>query len=99
MNLHQSMESMKQFLAEITAAIEQEKEIQTNIDIHIANFQKKIVEKKKNCTGMNSGAENESNLQKQIKILENRLDKANQKYNETIAVNKDLKNVIDSLRK
>ncbi len=48
---------------------------------------------------MNSGAENESNLQKQIKILENRLDKANQKYNETISVNRDLKNVIDSLRK
>jgi hypothetical protein len=48
---------------------------------------------------VNSGAENESNLQKQIKILENRLDKANQKYNETISVNRDLKNVIDSLRK
>lgn len=48
---------------------------------------------------MNSGAENESNLQKQIKILENRLDKANQKYNETIAINRDLKDVIDSLRK
>lgn len=37
---------------------------------------------------MNSGAESENNLQKQIKILENRLDKANQKFNETIAVNK-----------
>jgi hypothetical protein len=48
---------------------------------------------------MNSGAENESNLQKQIKILENRLDKANQKYNETISINRDLKDVIDSLRK
>lgn len=31
--------------------------------------------------------------------MENRLDKANQKYNETISVNKDLKHVIDSLRK
>ena len=31
--------------------------------------------------------------------MENRLDKANQKYNETIAINRDLKNVIDSLRK
>ncbi len=27
------------------------------------------------------------------------MDKANQKYNETIAINRDLKNVIDSLRK
>lgn len=63
------MENMKEFLAEISSMIQEEKEIQNNIDIHIANFQKKIVEKKKNCTGMNSGAENESNLQKQIKIL------------------------------
>ena len=52
------MENMKEFLAEIAAAVEEEKQIQNNIDIHIANFQKKIVEKKKNCTGMNSGAEN-----------------------------------------
>lgn len=48
---------------------------------------------------MNSGAENESNLQKQIKILENRLDKANQKFNETTANNKQLKNIIDSFRR
>lgn len=93
------MESMKEFLNEITNAIQEEKETQKNIDIHIANFQKKIIEKKKNCLGMNSGAESENNLQKQIKILENRLDKANQKFNETIAVNKELKLVIDSLRK
>lgn len=48
---------------------------------------------------MNSGIENESNLQKQIKILENRLDKANQKFNETTANNKELKNLIDSFRR
>ena len=72
---------MKEFLSEITNAIQEEKETQKNIDIHISNFQKKIIEKKKNCLGINSGAESETNLQKQIKILENRLDKANQKSN------------------
>lgn len=49
--------------------------------------------------GMNSGAESENNLQKQIKILDNRLDKANQKFNETTGHNKELKNTIDSLRR
>jgi exonuclease VII small subunit len=49
--------------------------------------------------GYNAGAENESTLQKQIKILENRLDKANQKFNEAIAVNRELRQVIDSLRR
>ncbi len=34
-----------------------------------------------------------------MKILQNRLDKANQKFNETIAINRELKNVIDSLRR
>ena len=86
-------------IAEITAAIENERDTQKNIEIHIANFQKKITEKRKNCLGMNSGAENENNLHKQIKILENRLDKANQKFNETTAHNKELKGVIDSLRR
>lgn len=41
--------------------------------------------------GYNAGAENESTLQKQIKILENRLDKANQKFNEAIAINRELR--------
>lgn len=67
--------------------------------MHIENFQKKINEKKKNMGGYNTGAENESTLQKQIKILENRLDKANQKFNEAIAVNRELRQVIDSLRR
>jgi uncharacterized coiled-coil DUF342 family protein len=67
--------------------------------VHIENFQKKINEKKKNMGGYNTGAENESTLQKQIKILENRLDKANQKFNEAIAVNRELRQVIDSLRR
>jgi hypothetical protein len=66
---HQTSESMKEFLSEITNAIQEEKETQKNIDSHIANFQKKIIEKKKNCLGVNTGVESENNLQKQIKIL------------------------------
>ena len=39
-------------------AIQNEREAQKTIDIHIRNFQDKITEKRKNCMGMNSGAEN-----------------------------------------
>lgn len=49
-------ESMKEFLNEISNAIQEEKDTQKNIEVHIANFQKKIIEKKKNCHGINSGA-------------------------------------------
>lgn len=41
------------------------------------DFQKKITEKRGNTGGHNAGAESEQSLGKQIKILENRLDKAN----------------------
>lgn len=48
---------------------------------------------------MNGTQEKHSQLHKQIKILENRLDKANQKFNEAIAHNKELRESIDSLRR
>jgi chromosome segregation ATPase len=92
-------ESQQEEIEELTMAIQSERETQRSIEIHIGNFQKKITEKRKNYMGVNSGAENESNLQKQIKILENRLDKANQKFNETTANNRELKNLIDSFRR
>ena len=79
--------------------IKEQKENQLQTKVHISNFQKKIVEKKSNFGGCNSGSENETLLQKQIKILENRLDKANQKFNEAIAFNRELKQIIESLRR
>jgi hypothetical protein len=61
------------------------------LEEHIKDFQKKIVERRGTIGGYNAGAENQSSLVKQIKILENRLDKANQKFNEAIAINKQLR--------
>ena len=42
---------------------------------------------------------NTAQIQKQIKILESRLDKANKKFDEAIAENKSTRQEIDSLRK
>ena len=68
------------------------------MDSHIRTLQKEILEQKKRMKGMNSHQRHEQ-LQKQIQILENRLDKANQKFNEAIAHNKKLRADIDSLRR
>ena len=38
-------------------------------------------------------------LEKQLKILENRLDKGTQKLNEAVAQNKELRDIIDNLRR
>jgi chromosome segregation ATPase len=84
---------------DLKVTINEEKMKQDEIDRHVADFQKKIIEKRHALGGYNAGAENESALQKQIKILENRLDKANQKFNEAIAINKQLRQSIDSLRR
>lgn len=62
-------------------------------------MQDEIAKEKARLGGVNAGAENQNALVKQIKILENRLDKANQKFNEAIAVNKNLRQTIDSLRR
>lgn len=66
---------------------------------NIKIIEENIGEKKKEIGGVNAGLENQNSLLKQIKILENRLDKANQKFNEAISVNKSLRQQIDSLRR
>ncbi len=48
--------------------------------------------------GANAALESHRQIKKQTSILENRLDKALQKYNETLAHNKSLRREIDSLR-
>lgn len=64
----------------------------------IAILRKDILDKKKQ-KGANGTHERHAQFNKQIRILENRLDKANQKFNEAIAKNKKLRENIDSLRR
>ena len=49
--------------------------------------------------GVNAARENQLMVQKQIRILENRLDKALVKFNEALAHNKNLREEIDNLRR
>merc|ERR1712048_599485 len=49
--------------------------------------------------GVNASLENSKAIQKQIRVLENRLDKSLQTFNEAIAANKKLREEIDLLRR
>jgi coiled-coil domain-containing protein 63/114 len=49
--------------------------------------------------GVNAALDNSKAVAKQIRILENRLDKALQKFNEAIAANRNLREQIDTLRR
>ena len=82
-----------------TRKIELEKKRTEEIDKQIEMMQKKVMEQRKRMGGVNAAKENNQQIKKQIKILENRLDKALQKYNESLAGNKQLRSNIDSLRR
>ena len=49
--------------------------------------------------GVNAVKESDRSVQKQIRVLENRLDKALVKFNEALAFNKQLREEIDNLRR
>ena len=69
------------------------------INKQIKLMQEKILIQRKKMGGVNAARENQLMVQKQIRILENRLDKALVKFNEALAHNKNLREEIDNLRR
>eukprot|EP00428_Durinskia_dybowskii_P078286 CAMPEP_0170356416 /NCGR_PEP_ID=MMETSP0117_2-20130122/1162_1 /TAXON_ID=400756 /ORGANISM="Durinskia baltica, Strain CSIRO CS-38" /LENGTH=629 /DNA_ID=CAMNT_0010610515 /DNA_START=40 /DNA_END=1929 /DNA_ORIENTATION=- len=65
--------------------------------IHI--MRSKTLQQRRAMGGVNASKENHSMIQKQIHILENRLDKSLIKFNEAISHNKSLRDKIDDLRR
>jgi len=59
----------------------------------------KTLEQQQNRGGVNAVKESDRAVQKQIRVLENRLDKALVKFNEALAFNKQLREEIDNLRR
>ena len=82
-----------------TRKTELEKRRVAELDKQISMMNQKIMEQRKKMGGINAARENNQQIQKQIKILENRLEKALVKYNEAIASNKNLREQIDNLRR
>ena len=79
--------------------IEEERMKADQLKREIELFRKQSMETRRNMGGVNAARENTQNVGKQIKILENRLDKALVKFNEALAQNKSLRNQIDNLRR
>jgi len=68
----------------------------------VADTQKQIFSTREDMAqhgGVKAALENAKAVQKQIRILENRLDKALQKFNEAIEANRALREQIDTLRR
>ncbi len=79
--------------------IMQEMEEKKGFDDKIAEIQNDFLVIKSEMGGLNATQALKERYEKHIKILENRLDKANQKFNDAIEYDKNLRNEIDKLRK
>ena len=82
-----------------TRKIELEKRRLEELDQAEALAAAKSLEQRKNNGGVNAGREHHLQVQRQVKVLENRLDKAIVKFNEALAHNKKLRDEIDNLRR
>jgi len=79
--------------------IEVERAKIAELDKQIIQYQEQILDQKTRLGGVNAAQVNNKLIQKQIKVLDNRLDKCLLKYNETIAQNKVLRQKIDEYRR
>jgi len=79
--------------------IEAERKKIEELDKSIIKYQEKILEQNSRLGGLNASQVNNQMIQKQIKVLENRLDKSLLKFNETLAQNKVLRKRIDEYRR
>eukprot|EP00937_MAST-01D_sp_MAST-1D-sp2_P006080 g6080.t1 len=82
-----------------TRKIERENNKVKTVEDQIQLLKQKLLYQRKHMGGINAARENQHMIQKQIRILENRLDKALVKFNESLAHNKKLRETIDNLRR
>jgi len=79
--------------------IAKERERVKKLSEHLGQLNESILEQRKKMGGVNAFRQNNQAVQKQIRILENRLDKALVKFNEALAHNTQLRGQIESLRR
>mmetsp|Transcript_29376 Transcript_29376/g.46099 ORF Transcript_29376/g.46099 Transcript_29376/m.46099 type:complete len:561 (-) Transcript_29376:97-1779(-) len=82
-----------------TKKIDSEKRKIEELDANVKELNRTVLEQRKKLGGANAVRENNMKTQKQIQVLENRLDKSLLKFNEALAYNKQLRESIDNLRR
>mmetsp|Transcript_2618 Transcript_2618/g.5837 ORF Transcript_2618/g.5837 Transcript_2618/m.5837 type:complete len:553 (+) Transcript_2618:152-1810(+) len=93
------MAKLQESAESFTRKIEAEKKKIEDLDGNIKELNAAVLEQRKKLGGSNVIRENNLKTQKQIKVLENRLDKSLLKFNEALAFNKQLREGIDNLRR
>ncbi|CAK0850500.1 unnamed protein product [Prorocentrum cordatum] len=82
--------------------LEAESEQASSLQEKISTMEVDVFSKRQDMAthgGVNASLDNTKAVAKQIRVLENRLDKGLQKFNEAIAANRSLREQIDTLRR
>lgn len=82
-----------------TRKIEIERRRVEDLDHHLQLSDLKILEQRRAMGGIHAAKENSLQVTKQVKVLENKLDKALVQFNEALSSNKVLREEIDNLRR
>ena len=83
----------------VTRKIEMEKRRSDELDKQILAMEDNIRAQRKRMGGVNAATENHRQIEKQCVLLENRLEKALQKFNAALAHNTFLREEIDNVRR
>lgn len=78
--------------------IDSERRTIAALESEIKSLKEKIWQQRRRMGGSNAALENQKNAEKQLSLLENRLDQAIVKFNKTLANNRTLRETIDDLR-
>ena len=78
--------------------IQEENEIIQNLEKEIKQIEQQVASQHRNMGGVHSSHSRHVGTQKQIRVLENRLDKATVEFNKTLTSNAKLREEIDHLR-
>jgi hypothetical protein len=79
--------------------IELERQRTSQLDKQLKLMHEQLLKQRTAMGGIYAPVESDSAVEKQVRVLENRLDKALVKFNEAIAQNKELREHIDNLRR
>lgn len=79
-------------------SIENERSTISNTETQMTILKDKIWNQRKQMGGKNAATDNQRTVDKQVRILENRLDQALVKFNKSLANNRRLREEIDNLR-
>lgn len=98
-NQHEHIQKLQDQGDQYANSIEFEQRNISTMEEQTLIMKQKLLHQRKSMGGVNAAKENYQMIQKQIRILENRLDKALLKFNEAISHNKTLRDEIDDLRR